>query len=374
MKKILWLFGLLTLLLFAENNGSVEKFMILKSFDKSMSFADLASRDELFEDFNDSSQLQDTKAIYWIKVELSQTLKSTRYMVKYKGELDDFIDLDTICEGVYDTIEQEEPVEEEVIEEPVVEEVPEVSTVVANDIKELAASENEEKKTVVMDSVFFAYKSTELADEAKEHLKYVAKYLQDQNNTKLIIYGHSDSIGSAKYNKKLSLERAENVKKELIILGISADRIEAIGIGESQPIADNSTVAGREKNRRIEFEIVRPKKIQSDNNSTKEPENNIEKIVENLENNSTQDAIPEVDEKFDIKVSKEPVEQENNQTESIDEIENVAEVESVDEISENNKSEINKPLTEDELLKMQTEAEIQKNIELEMSEDDIEVQ
>jgi len=85
MKKLLWLFGFLTLFLFAENNISVEKFMILKSFDESLTFSDLASQDELFEDFNDSSQLQDTKAIYWIKVELSQTLKSARYMVKYKG-------------------------------------------------------------------------------------------------------------------------------------------------------------------------------------------------------------------------------------------------------------------------------------------------
>lgn len=85
MKKIFYLFYFLSVFLFAQNDSTVEKFMLLKSFDKTLTFSDLESKDDLFEDFTHNSQLQDKRANYWIKIELSQTLKSDRYMVKYKG-------------------------------------------------------------------------------------------------------------------------------------------------------------------------------------------------------------------------------------------------------------------------------------------------
>ncbi len=69
------------------------------------------------------------------------------------------------------------------------------------------------------------------------------------------IGGHTDSDGSARYNAKLSTNRANAVKKYLISKGISQNRLKAIGYGESKSIADNSTLAGKAKNRRIEFNV-----------------------------------------------------------------------------------------------------------------------
>jgi outer membrane protein, adhesin transport system len=172
-----------------------------------------------------------------------------------KGELDQFIDLNAICTRVYEPIAQEVPEPEEVMEEPEVEESePVIAAVVAKDISALMEAEGNDKH-VVMDSVFFEYKSIELAPQAKEHLVFVADYLKSQPHMELIIYGHSDSIGSQNYNKDLSLRRAKSVEKEMIKLGIDTNHIKSIGMGEVQPIADNTTAEGREKNRRIEFEL-----------------------------------------------------------------------------------------------------------------------
>lgn len=74
----------------------------------------------------------------------------------------------------------------------------------------------------------------------------------------VMISGHTDSIGNEKTNLELSLDRAQTVRQYLLAnMGISRERIEAIGFGESQPIASNDTKQGRERNRRIDI-IIRP--------------------------------------------------------------------------------------------------------------------
>ncbi|HBW47109.1 TPA: hypothetical protein DEF17_04150 [bacterium] len=73
------------------------------------------------------------------------------------------------------------------------------------------------------------------------------------SNSKFYIDGHTDSIGSDLYNFKLSQRRAETVRNELIKMGISPDRLTARGFGESKPIANNDTDAGRSRNRRAEI-------------------------------------------------------------------------------------------------------------------------
>jgi OOP family OmpA-OmpF porin len=72
----------------------------------------------------------------------------------------------------------------------------------------------------------------------------------------IIAVGHTDSIGTAAYNLKLSLRRANAVKAYLVSKGIEANRIYTEGKGKSQPIADNRTKEGRAKNRRVEIEVV----------------------------------------------------------------------------------------------------------------------
>ena len=73
---------------------------------------------------------------------------------------------------------------------------------------------------------------------------------------RLEIAGHTDSVGDATVNLRLSQRRADAVRKYLVKRGVAAEQIEAQGYGESQPVADNTTVKGREANRRIEFRVI----------------------------------------------------------------------------------------------------------------------
>ncbi|HKU41706.1 MAG TPA: OmpA family protein [Polyangiales bacterium] len=72
---------------------------------------------------------------------------------------------------------------------------------------------------------------------------------------KLSIEGHTDSVGSDKYNQKLSDQRAASVKAYLVEHGIDAAKLASKGWGEAKPIGDNETEEGREQNRRVEFII-----------------------------------------------------------------------------------------------------------------------
>ncbi len=70
---------------------------------------------------------------------------------------------------------------------------------------------------------------------------------------KLEIEGYTDSIGSEEYNQTLSEKRAASVRDYLMSSGVSIDNVSARGLGKSDPVADNSTAAGRKQNRRVEM-------------------------------------------------------------------------------------------------------------------------
>ncbi len=112
-------------------------------------------------------------------------------------------------------------------------------------------------QTFSLHNLHFAYKSSKLSKESITLLKPIANYLIKHPSYKIIVAGHTDDIGSAKYNKKLSYQRANSVKKALIELGVSSSRITAKGYGEDIPIAPNTTEQGRAKNRRVEFTIIK---------------------------------------------------------------------------------------------------------------------
>jgi len=80
--------------------------------------------------------------------------------------------------------------------------------------------------------------------------------MNENPTLKLKIEGHTDNAGNDDANMKLSEDRAEAVKTYLVSKGISADRITAEGFGETMPIADNGTAAGRTKNRRVEIKVA----------------------------------------------------------------------------------------------------------------------
>ena len=103
---------------------------------------------------------------------------------------------------------------------------------------------------------FFDFDKAVLKAEGKALLDNLVGKLKAVNLEVIIAIGHTDSIGSNAYNKKLSLRRADAVKAYLISKGIEANRVYTEGKGESQPMASNKTKEGRAKNRRVEIEVV----------------------------------------------------------------------------------------------------------------------
>src|SRR5258708_4872902 len=106
---------------------------------------------------------------------------------------------------------------------------------------------------IILEGVNFETAKTTLLPGAMKILDQVAASLQGYPNAEVAIHGHTDNVGGAKYNQKLSLERAEAVKAYLVTKGITASRIATKGFGFTKPVADNSSPEGRAKNRRIEF-------------------------------------------------------------------------------------------------------------------------
>ncbi|HET8729971.1 MAG TPA: OmpA family protein [Moraxellaceae bacterium] len=89
-------------------------------------------------------------------------------------------------------------------------------------------------------------------------LDAVADVLKEYNKTTIAVSGHSDNVGRDDYNLQLSQERANSVAQYLVSRGVAGGRISATGFGKTQPIADNSTEAGRSQNRRVEIRINPP--------------------------------------------------------------------------------------------------------------------
>jgi len=87
-------------------------------------------------------------------------------------------------------------------------------------------------------------------------LDSVALVLEEFDKTIVAVAGHTDSTGSSSFNQSLSEQRAQSVGSYLKSRGVVDARIEVIGFGENQPIADNNTAQGREQNRRVELTLV----------------------------------------------------------------------------------------------------------------------
>lgn len=109
---------------------------------------------------------------------------------------------------------------------------------------------------LVLSGVAFESGKAILTPNSYTILDQVYESLAEWTNVKLEIQGHTDNQGSDQVNLRLSQERAETVMNYLIRKGISSSRLNAIGLGESAPIADNRTAAGRALNRRVELKRV----------------------------------------------------------------------------------------------------------------------
>lgn len=114
-----------------------------------------------------------------------------------------------------------------------------------------------EERIEITEKVQFAYNKAEILAASDDLLNDVGTVMKQHPEVKKIrIEGHASSEGPDKYNKELSDKRAKAVMDFLIKVGVDADRMEAVGYGEERPIADNETEEGREKNRRVEFNII----------------------------------------------------------------------------------------------------------------------
>jgi len=112
------------------------------------------------------------------------------------------------------------------------------------------------KGRIVLRGVTFAFDSAEITGASMATLDVAADTLRECPNVRTEVDGYTDSIGSEAYNQGLSQRRAESVKSYLTSHDISADRLEARGFGESNPVADNGTEDGRAMNRRVELKPI----------------------------------------------------------------------------------------------------------------------
>jgi OOP family OmpA-OmpF porin len=116
-----------------------------------------------------------------------------------------------------------------------------------------------EKITFAADVLFDFDKAT-IKPEGRSKLDDLANKVKSVNLEVVIAIGHTDSIGADAYNQKLSVRRAESVKAYLVSQGIEANRVYTEGKGEKQPVASNKSADGRQKNRRVEIEVIGTRK------------------------------------------------------------------------------------------------------------------
>ena len=112
--------------------------------------------------------------------------------------------------------------------------------------------------------VTFEYNKTTLTPTAKTNLDKLVEVFKEFADTDLLIVGHTDNVGSQGYNLPLSEKRAASVKDYLVSKGIASSRLTSQGKGLQEPIADNTTEAGRAQNRRVEIAITANEKMKAD--------------------------------------------------------------------------------------------------------------
>ena len=115
---------------------------------------------------------------------------------------------------------------------------------------------------VTFDSgILFATGSASLSSTSQATLRKFAANLSEHSDTDLMIIGHTDNTGTDRVNNPLSYNRAASVRSFLAGQGVSSSRMKVEGKGSYEPVADNSTVAGRRENRRVEVYILPSKEM-----------------------------------------------------------------------------------------------------------------
>jgi outer membrane protein OmpA-like peptidoglycan-associated protein len=111
-------------------------------------------------------------------------------------------------------------------------------------------------RTFVLENVYFDYNKWDIKPESYPALNNLYDQLKADPQMKIEVGGHTDSDGPDAFNMQLSQRRADAVRQYLVNKGIAANRILTKGYGETAPIADNNTEAGKAKNRRTEIKVI----------------------------------------------------------------------------------------------------------------------
>jgi outer membrane protein OmpA-like peptidoglycan-associated protein len=121
------------------------------------------------------------------------------------------------------------------------------------EIMNLQAKQTDRGLVMTLSDVLFDTGRATLKPGADRDLDRLAQALKDNRNTRVLIEGHTDSVGGDDYNQALSERRAEAVADALRLRGVPPDRYEVKGLGKAFPVASNETSAGRQQNRRVEI-------------------------------------------------------------------------------------------------------------------------
>jgi len=133
---------------------------------------------------------------------------------------------------------------------------PYIDTIYLQPIEEEAIAVDE-APSIILKNIFFDSGSADLKAESQQEISYIHALLNSDPTIQATIIGHTDNVGSESDNQILSERRADAIKSALINKGIAAERINTLGKGEFDPIADNATDEGRKINRRTELKINR---------------------------------------------------------------------------------------------------------------------
>ena len=123
-------------------------------------------------------------------------------------------------------------------------------------VQQLRAEQTSRGMVITLEDVLFEVDGAALQPGAQTELLRLADYLERNPDRKILIEGHTDNTGGSDYNLQLSQLRAQSVESYLASSGVPAERIRAIGYGETRPEAPNDSATGRQQNRRVEIVIL----------------------------------------------------------------------------------------------------------------------
>lgn len=122
-------------------------------------------------------------------------------------------------------------------------------------LAELQATKSERGMVLTLGDVLFDTGRAELRSGAMRTVDQLATFMQSYPERNVIVEGHTDNVGAADFNQRLSEQRAEAVREALLVRGIASNRVRVRGFGYSYPVASNASAEGRQRNRRVEVII-----------------------------------------------------------------------------------------------------------------------